>query len=177
MMGVVLGNESNLTELQRWNKNSGNYVSPDDIYMALRGLRTLPLRLKKSSENSLKIAKFLEKKHIVKRVIHPALKQHPDHNIWKRDFMGASGIFAIEFENNISEKQVDMLADNCQIFGIGASWGGYSSLLSTMNVAENRNLKSSFIPSGQYLRIYAGTEDAEDLINDLNNGFKKLKLS
>jgi len=177
MMGVVLGNESNLTELQRWNKNSGNYVSPDDIYMALRGLRTLPLRLKKSSENSLKIAKFLEKKHIVKRVIHPALKQHPDHNIWKRDFMGASGIFAIEFENNISEKQVDMLADNCQIFGIGASWGGYSSLLSTMNVAENRNLKSSFIPSGQYLRIYAGTEDTEDLINDLNNGFKKLKLS
>ena len=177
MMGVVLGNESNLTELQRWNKNSGNYVSPDDIYMALRGLRTLPLRLKKSSDNSLKIAKFLEKKHIVKRVIHPALKQHPDHNIWKRDFMGASGIFAIEFENNISEKQVDMLADNCQIFGIGASWGGYSSLLSTMNVAENRNLKSSFIPSGQYLRIYAGTEDTEDLINDLNNGFKKLKLS
>ena len=177
MMGVVLGNESNLTELQRWNKNSGNYVSPDDIYMALRGLRTLPLRLKKSSENSLKIAKFLEKKHIVKRVIHPALKQHPDHNIWKRDFMGASGIFAIEFENNISEKQVDMLADNCQIFGIGASWGGYSSLLSTMNIAENRNLKSSFIPSGQYLRIYAGTEDTEDLINDLNNGFKKLKLS
>ena len=177
MMGVVLGNESNLTELQRWNKNSGNYVSPDDIYMTLRGLRTLPLRLKKSSENSLKIAKFLEKKHIVKRVIHPALKQHPDHNIWKRDFMGASGIFAIEFENNISEKQVDMLADNCHIFGIGASWGGYSSLLSTMNVAENRNLKSSFIPSGQYLRIYAGTEDTEDLINDLNNGFKKLKLS
>ena len=177
MMGVVLGNESNLTELQRWNKNSGNYVSPDDIYMALRGLRTLPLRLKKSSENSLKIAKFLEKKDIVKRVIHPALKQHPDHDIWKRDFMGASGIFAIEFENNISEKQVDMLADNCQIFGIGASWGGYSSLLSTMNVAENRNLKSSFIPSGQYLRIYAGTEDTEDLINDLNNGFKKLKLS
>ena len=177
MMGVVLGNESNLTELQRWNKNSGNYVSPDDIYMALRGLRTLPLRLKKSSENSLKIAKFLEKKHIVKRVIHPALKQHPDHNIWKRDFMGASGIFAIEFENNVSVKQVDMLANNCQIFGIGASWGGYSSLLSTMNVAENRNLKSSFIPSGQYLRIYAGTEDTEDLINDLNNGFKKLKLS
>ena len=60
MMGVVLGNEKNLIELQRWNKNSGNYVSPDDIYMALRGLRTLPLRLRKSSENSVKIAKFLE---------------------------------------------------------------------------------------------------------------------
>ncbi len=175
MMGVVLGNGSNLIELQRWNKNSGNYVSPDDIYMALRGLRTLPLRLNKSSENSLKIAKFLETKQDVKRVIHPALKQLPDHNIWKKDFKGASGIFAVEFENNITEKEVDILADNCQIFGIGASWGGYSSLLSSMNVAENRNLKSSYIPSGQYLRIYAGTENSEDLINDLNSGFEKLK--
>ena len=177
MMGVVLGNDNNLTELQRWSKNSGNYVSPDDIYMALRGLRTLPLRLGKSSENSLKIAKFFETKQVVKKVIHPALKQHPDHDIWKRDFKGASGIFAIEFHDDISEKDVDMLADNCKIFGIGASWGGYSSLLSTMNVAENRNLKSSFTPSGQYLRIYAGTEDTEDLINDLDNGFKKLKLT
>jgi len=177
MMGVVLGNDSNLMELQRWSKNSGNYVSPDDIYMALRGLRTFPLRLKKSSENSFKIAKFLETKKVVKKVIHPALKQHPDHDIWKKDFKGASGIFAIEFQDNISEKDVDILADNCKIFGIGASWGGYSSLLSTMNVAENRKLKSSFIPSGQYLRIYAGTEDSEDLINDLDNGFKKLKLT
>ena len=176
MMGVVLGNEKNLIELQRWNKNSGNYVSPDDIYMALRGLRTLPLRLRKSSENSVKIAKFLETKQVVKRVIHPALKQHPDHDIWKRDFRGASGIFAIEFENHITEKEVDILADNCQVFGIGASWGGYSSLLSSMNIIENRILKSSFIPSGQYLRIYAGTEDSEDLINDLNSGFEKLKI-
>ena len=68
MMGVVLGNDSNLTELQRWSKNSGNYVSPDDIYMALRGLRTFPLRLKKSSENSFKIAKFLETKSIIKKI-------------------------------------------------------------------------------------------------------------
>ena len=72
---------------------------------------------------------------------------------------------------------MDILADNCNIFGIGASWGGYSSLLSTMNVVENRNLKSSFVPSGQYLRIYAGTEDTEDLINDLDSGFEKLKLT
>ena len=177
MMGVVLGNDNNLINLQRWSKNSGNYVSPDDIYMALRGLRTFPLRLKKSSENSFKIAKFLETKKVVKKVIHPALKQHPDHYIWKKDFKGASGIFAIEFHDNISEKDVDIIADNCKIFGIGASWGGYSSLLSTMDVAENRDLKSSFTPSGQYLRIYAGTEDTEDLINDLDNGFKKLKLT
>ena len=175
MMGAVVGNDDNLIALERWTKNSGTYVSPDDVYMSLRGLRTLPLRLKQSSENSLSIARFLEKKDEVKRVIHPALSQHPDHEIWKRDFKGASGLFAIEFEDNINEECVDALADSCEIFGIGASWGGYSSLLSTMNIAENRNLKSSYIPSGQYLRIYTGSEQIQDLKRDLDLGLKKLK--
>ena len=175
MMGVVLGNKEDLIALQRWSKNTGNYVSPDDIYMSLRGLRTLPLRLKKSSQNSLEIAKFLETKNIIKTVFHPALEQHPDHELWKRDFKGASGLFAIEFHDNVFEEAIDIIADNCQIFGIGSSWGGYSSLLSTMNVSENRNLKSSYIPTGNYLRIYTGSEDTKDLINDLNFGFEKLR--
>ena len=175
MMGVVLGNNEDLIELQRWSKNTGNYVSPDDIYMSLRGLRTLPLRLKKSSQNSLEIAKFLETKNIIKTVFHPALEQHPDHELWKRDFKGASGLFAIEFHDNVYEEAIDIIADNCKIFGIGSSWGGYSSLLSTMNVSENRNLKSSYVPTGNYLRIYTGSEDTEDLIRDLNVGFEKFK--
>ena len=103
------------------------------------------------------------------------MSQHPDHKLWKRDFKGASGLFAIEFENNIPEKCIDILADSCKIFGIGASWGGYSSLLSTMDISANRNIKSSYIPSGQYLRIYTGSEQIEDLIKDLNLGFKNLK--
>ena len=175
MMGAVVGNDANLIALERWTKNSGTYVSPDDIYLSLRGLRTLPLRLKQSSDNSIAIAEFLENKKEVKKVIHPALSQHPDHKLWKRDFKGASGLFAIEFENNIPEKCIDILADSCKIFGIGASWGGYSSLLSTMDISANRNIKSSYIPSGQYLRIYTGSEQIEDLIKDLNLGFKNLK--
>ena len=175
MMGAVVGNDVNLIALERWTKNSGTYVSPDDIYLSLRGLRTLPLRLKQSSDNSIAIAEFLENKKEVKKVIHPALSQHPDHKLWKRDFKGASGLFAIEFENNIPEKCIDILADSCKIFGIGASWGGYSSLLSTMDISANRNIKSSYIPSGQYLRIYTGSEQIEDLIKDLNLGFKNLK--
>ena len=174
MMGVVLGNEEDLIALQRWSKNTGNYVSPDDIYMSLRGLRTLPLRLKKSSQNSIEIAKFLETKEIIKTVFHPALEQHPDHELWKRDFKGASGLFAIEFHDNVYEEAIDIIADNCKIFGIGSSWGGYSSLLSTMNVSENRNLKSSYVPTGNYLIIYTGSEDTEDLIRDLNVGFEKI---
>ena len=116
----------------------------------------------------------METKNIIKKVFHPALEQHPDHKLWKRDFKGASGLFAVEFHDYVFEHAIDIIADNCQIFGIGSSWGGYSSLLSTMNVSENRNLKSSYIPTGNYLRIYTGSEDTEDLIGDLNVGFEKI---
>ena len=176
MMGAVVANDENLINLQRWTRNSGTYVSPDDVYLSLRGLRTLPLRLKQSSENSLAIAKYLETKKEVKKVIHPALIQHPEHEKWKKYFNGSSGLFAIEFQDYITQTDVDKLADACEIFGIGASWGGYSSLLSTMNISENRHLKSSYVPKGEYLRIYAGSENIDDLINDLEKGFTELNL-
>ena len=176
MMGAVVANDENLINLQRWTRNSGTYVSPDDVYLSLRGLRTLPLRLKQSSENSLAIAKYLETKKEVKKVIHPALTQHPEHEKWKKYFNGSSGLFAIEFQDYITQTDVDRLADACKIFGIGASWGGYSSLLSTMNISENRHLKSSYVPKGEYLRVYAGSENIDDLINDLEKGFTELNL-
>ena len=176
MMGAVVANDENLINLQRWTRNSGTYVSPDDVYLSLRGLRTLPLRLKQSSENSFALAKYLETKKEVKKVIHPALTQHPEHEKWKKYFNGSSGLFAIEFQDYITQTDVDKLADACEIFGIGASWGGYSSLLSTMNISENRHLKSSYVPKGEYLRIYAGSENIDDLINDLEKGFTELNL-
>ena len=176
MMGAVVANDENLINLQRWTRNSGTYVSPDDVYLSLRGLRTLPLRLKQSSENSFAIAKYLETKKEVKKVIHPALTQHPEHEKWKKYFNGSSGLFAIEFQDYITQTDVDKLADACEIFGIGASWGGYSSLLSTMNISENRHLKSSYVPKGEYLRVYAGSENIDDLINDLEKGFTELNL-
>ena len=176
MMGAVVANDENLINLQRWTRNSGTYASPDDVYLSLRGLRTLPLRLKQSSENSFALAKYLETKKEVKKVIHPALTQHPEHEKWKKYFNGSSGLFAIEFQDYITQTDVDRLADACEIFGIGASWGGYSSLLSTMNISENRHLKSSYVPKGEYLRIYAGSENIDDLINDLEKGFTELNL-
>jgi cysteine-S-conjugate beta-lyase len=176
MMGAVVANDENLINLQRWTRNSGTYVSPDDVYLCLRGLRTLPLRLKQSSENSFALAKYLETKKEVKKVIHPALTQHPEHEKWKKYFNGSSGLFAIEFQDYITQTDVDRFADACEIFGIGASWGGYSSLLSTMNISENRHLKSSYVPKGEYLRIYAGSENIDDLINDLEKGFTELNL-
>ena len=175
MMGVVIANGQDLIEIQRWTKNAGVYVSPDDIYMSLRGLRTLPLRLKQSSENSLALAKYLEMQDEIKAVQHPALKQHPDHDLWKKYFKGASGLFAVEFIEKITDEAINVLANKLEIFGIGASWGGYSSLVSTMDVKGSRNVKSSYVPKGPYLRIYTGSENIKDLENDFENGLNEMR--
>ncbi len=174
MMGVALANKDNLLELQRWHKNCGICVSSDDAYLVLRGLDTLSMRLEKSSKNSIEIAKYLEKKQEVKKIIHPALRQHPDHKVWKKYFKGSCGVFAIEFQDKIDEYAVNELANNCKVFNIGTSWGGHHSLLATTDVSKCRNLSSSYVPSGQYLRIYTGTEETKDLINDLDFAFKKM---
>ena len=174
MMGVALANKDNLFELQRWHKNCGICVSSDDAYLVLRGLDTLSMRLEKSSKNSIEIAKYLEKKQEVKKIIHPALRQHPDHKVWKKYFKGSCGVFAIEFQDKIDEYAVNELANNCKVFNIGTSWGGHHSLLATTDVSKCRNLSSSYVPSGQYLRIYTGTEETKDLINDLDFAFKKM---
>ena len=175
MMGVVVANKDDLLEIQRWTKNAGVYVSPDDIYMSLRGLRTLPLRLKESSKNSLALAKHLEQQDEIKLVQHPALKQHPDYNFWKKYFKGASGLFAVEFNENVPNEAMNILANNLNIFGIGASWGGYSSLVSTMDVKASRNVNTSYVPKGPYLRIYTGSENIKDLKDDFDCGLNKMR--
>ena len=175
MMGVVVANKDDLLEIQRWTKNAGVYVSPDDIYMSLRGLRTLPLRLKESSKNSLALAKHLEQQDEIKLVQHPALKQHPDYNFWKKYFKGASGLFAVEFNENVPNEAINILANNLNIFGIGASWGGYSSLVSTMDVKASRNVNTSYVPKGPYLRIYTGSENIKDLKDDFDCGLNKMR--
>jgi cystathionine beta-lyase len=175
MMGVALANKNNLLELQRWHKNCGICVSSDDAYLVIRGLDTLSMRLEKSSKNSIEIAKYLEKNKQIKKVIHPALRQHPDHKLWKKYFKGSCGVFAIEFQDKIDEYAINELANNCKVFNIGTSWGGHNSLLATTDVSKCRNLSTSYVPSGQCLRIYTGTEEAKDLINDLDNAFNKMK--
>jgi|TARA_R100000455_G_C6273233_1_gene130602 cystathionine beta-lyase len=175
LMGVTLANKKYLTELQRWCRNCGICVSSDDAYLVLRGLDTLSMRLKKSSDNSIEVANFLETKEEVKQVIHPALENHPDYQVWKKDFKGASGVFAMEFKDNISKEAINELVNNCKIFKIGTSWGGHHSLLATTDISKSRKLNSSYVPSGQYLRIYTGTEDIESLLNDLDFAFKRMR--
>ncbi len=175
MMGVTVCNKKHLNSINRWKRNSGQCVGPDDIFLALRGLRTLPLRLKQSQENSIKLAHFLTNQKEVKKVYHPALKEHPDHKLWKRDFSGACGIFGIEFEDYITTKMAEFFADNCLLFGKGASWGGYESLMTMANVKSNRTINTSYIPKGEYLRIYVGIENVEDILDDVKDSFTKMR--
>ena len=175
MMGVTVCNKKHLNLINRWKRNSGQCVGPDDIFLALRGLRTLPLRLKQSQENSIKLAHFLTKQKEVKKVYHPALKEHPDHKLWKRDFSGACGIFGIEFEDYITTKMAEFFADNCLLFGKGASWGGYESLMTMTDVKSNRTINTSYVPKGEYLRIYVGIENIEDILDDVRDSFTKMR--
>ena len=175
MMGVTVCNKKYLNLINRWKRNSGQCVGPDDIFLALRGLRTLPLRLKQSQENSIKLAHFLTKQKEVKKVYHPALKEHPDHKLWKRDFSGACGIFGIEFEDYITTKMAEFFADNCLLFGKGASWGGYESLMTMTDVKSNRTINTSYVPKGEYLRIYVGIENIEDILDDVRDSFTKMR--
>ena len=175
MMGVTVCNKKHLNSIIRWKRNSGQCVGPDDVFLALRGLRTLPLRLEKSQKNSIKLAKFLSNQKEVKKVYHPALKEHPDHKLWKRDFNGACGIFGIEFKDYITTKMAEFFADNCLLFGKGASWGGYESLMTMTNIKSNRTIKKSYVPNGEYLRIYVGIENIEDILDDVRGSFTKMR--
>ena len=175
MMGVTVCNKKHLNSIIRWKNNSGQCVGPDDIFLALRGLRTLPLRLKQSQDNSIKLANFLSNQKEVKKVYHPALKEHPDHKLWKRDFSGACGIFGIEFEDYITSKMAEFFADNCLLFGKGASWGGYESLMTMTDVKSNRTINTSYVPKGEYLRIYVGIENIEDILDDVRDSFTKMR--
>ena len=175
MMGVTVCNKKYLNLINRWKRNSGQCVGPDDIFLALRGLRTLPLRLKQSQKNSIKLANFLSKQEEIKKVYHPALKEHPDHQIWKRDFCGASGIFGIEFKDFVTTKMAEFFADNCLLFGKGSSWGGYESLMTMTDIKSNRTINTSYIPNGEYLRIYVGIENIEDILDDVRISFAKMR--
>ncbi len=175
MMGVTVCNKKYLNSINRWKRNSGQCVGPDDIFLALRGLRTLPLRLKQSQKNSIKLASFLSKQKEIKKVYHPALKEHPDHKIWKRDFSGASGIFGIEFKDFVTGIMAEFFADNCILFGKGSSWGGYESLMTMTDVKSNRTINTSYVPNGEYLRIYVGIENIEDILDDVKNSFTKMR--
>ncbi len=170
MMGYVAANEAWARRLEDFHHHTGFYVSGDDAFLALRGLRTLGVRLKRHQETALTLARWLQGRPEVARVLHPALDGDPGHALWQRDFSGACGLFGVVLKP-ASKAAVDAMIDGLTHFGLGFSWGGYESLLVPSDV--HRTAKH-FAAEGPVIRIHAGLEDSGDLIADLTKGFERL---
>ena len=150
----------------------GANVSADDAYLALRGMRTLAARMPQHEETGLKLAKWLAKRPEVASVIHPALKTCPGHAVWKRDFTGASGLFAVVLEPT-PLPALKAFFNAFRLFGMGFSWGGFESLCIHVEPEKYREA-TSWEAAGPVLRVHAGLEDADDLISDLDQAFAAL---
>ena len=150
----------------------GHYASPDDCWLALRGVRTMAVRLAHQEAAAMEVARWLQARPEVLRVLHPALPQDPGHAIWKRDFTGACSLFGVVFQPRYTQAEIFAFVDGLELFGIGASWGGYESLALPTNVGVTRSVTAPL--PGQTVRLHIGLEEVADLIADLERGLDRL---
>jgi cystathionine beta-lyase len=173
MMGVVSMRNAHWKTVKTQVHAMGYSVGPDDVYMALRGLRTLSARMAQHEKSAIKIAEWLQRRPEVARVLHPAFPGTPGHEFFKRDFKGSSGLFSVILKP-CSQQQLAAMLDGLQLFSMGYSWGGYESLIVPSNIEKSRSVKP-WKTDGPMLRIHAGLEDPDDLIADLEAGFGRLR--
>ena len=172
MLGTVSASAALWPRLRDTVTGYGLCVGPDDIFLALRGLRTMGVRLKRHEESALVMARWLEARPEVLRVLHPGLASDPGHAIWKRDFTGASGLFSVVLKP-APKAAVHAFLDGLTLFGMGFSWGGFESLVISFDASEYRTA-TAWDPGGPTLRFHIGLEDPADLKADLARGFERL---
>ena len=172
MLGTVAANSATVTDLKNYVRLSGQCVGPDDVYLGLRGLRTLAVRLDRHYRSGLAVARWLEQRPEVLRMLHPALPSHPAHALWQRDFTGACGLFSVVLKP-VPQKAVYAFLDSLELFGIGASWGGFESLAIPFDCTSVRTA-TRWAPGGPAVRFHIGLEAVDDLIADLERGFAAL---
>jgi cystathionine beta-lyase len=172
MMGTIAANERAWPLLKAFHGDSGLCCGPDDVNLALRGLRTMAVRLQRHHQSALTVAEWLQGRPEVARVLHPALPSDPGHAIWQRDFRGASGLFSF-VTRTTDRKAVAAMLDGLAYFGLGYSWGGFESLAI---VADPRKIRTAttWNEPGHLVRLHIGLEDPQDLIADLEAGFERL---
>jgi cysteine-S-conjugate beta-lyase len=173
MMGVIVTTEQHWRNVRRMVADYGFGASPDDCYLALRGFRTLGVRLRHQMQSALKIAGWLESRPEVKRVLYPALESDPGHALWRRDFTGAAALFSLVMDG-AGERQAAAFVNALTLFGIGSSWGGFESLAIIAHAERSRSA-TNWNPGGPTLRLHIGLEDPDDLIADLELGFAAMK--
>ena len=175
LLGLVSANAQWFERLHRAVHLMAIPPGAEDVFLALRGLRTMELRLREAERQGLALAQWLSARPEVLRVIHPALPDHPGHALWKRDFTGSSGLFSIVLKP-ASEAAVAAFLDGLELFGLGYSWGGYESLALPFDCTATRTA-TRFAPGGASVRFSVGLEDIEDLKADLDRGFARLSAT
>jgi cystathionine beta-lyase len=169
MLGTVSANKATWERLADTVHALGLCVGPDDVYLGLRGLRTMGVRLAQHQQAGMKVARWLAERPEIACVLHPALESCPGHALWRRDFSGASGLFSIVFKP-VAQTAVNAFLNELTLFGIGASWGGFESLAVPFDCAPIRTA-TKWAPGGPTVRIHIGLEEIDDLIGDLQRGF------
>lgn len=172
MLGLITASERAAPFIEKAHEDLGLCAGPEDCFLALRGLRTLGVRLARHNASALAMAQWLTERPEVARVLHPALPGNPGHALWKRDFTGSSGLFSIVL-HPASKTALAAMLDGLQLFGMGYSWGGFESLIIPFDAASYRTA-TRWAPEGPALRLHIGLENVEDLQADLAAGFARL---
>jgi cystathionine beta-lyase len=173
---ITVNSEEDWQTLHAGARGLGQYASPDDCWLTLRGLRTMGVRLAHQEQAGLEVARWLATRPEVARVLHPALPGAPGHALWKRDFSGACSLFGVEFKADYSVESTHAFCEALALFGIGASWGGFESLALPTSGFVTRTAGGARF-SGPLVRLHIGLEDVVDLLADLDQGLAVLRTS
>ena len=172
LLGLIVGSAATYPALHRLWTDMGVTASSDDCFLGLRGLRTLAVRLARHQASGIKVAEWLRTRPEVREVIHPALPGSRGHELWKRDFAGATSLFGMVL-HPVAKERIDAMLDGMRLFSMGWSWGGFESLMIPV-YPERVRTASRWDVGGPSLRLYIGLEDPDDLIADLGDGFARL---
>ena len=174
MLGTVTATREAWPRLRGSTHELGLTAGPDDINLGTRGFRTLAVRLKRHWESGVALAEWIARQPEVERVLHPALPGDPGHALWKRDFTGACGLFGVVLKEGVSDRALCAMIDGMELYGIGASWGAFESLMMPFDPREARSA-TQWPHKGPCFRVHAGLENIDDLIADLEAGFARLR--
>jgi cystathionine beta-lyase len=177
LFGTASANAEHWKKLRQANGQLGMCAAPDDSYQVLRGLKTMGVRLERHQKSALEIARWLEGRADVSRVLHPALQSFRGHDIWKRDFRGSSGVFSFVLsakDNEPHDAKAAKFLDSLSLFGIGYSWGGFQSLALQVHLGDRKVLNPP--EGGPLIRLQIGLEDVTDLVKELDRAFAACRI-